>query len=105
MGHRALPISSPVARPLRVVTAAAVASVPLCCIVPAGFAAMGMVSSTVARCLGVAIPFFFLLSIALFFRAHYLLWVEGHGSHSARALTCLMTIAAIALWAWRLWLR
>lgn len=91
------PIRSVSARTLRVTTLGAAA-----CIVPALLASAGIVSSIVGRVLGAAIPLFLVLSVALFSRAHYLLWVKGHGSPFARTLTVLLTIAAAALWAYRL---
>lgn len=78
------------------------ASVPWCCIVPAGLASLGLASSAVAHWMRAATPVFLALSAALLGRAHYQLWVKRHGAPLARALTLLLTLLAAALWALRL---
>jgi hypothetical protein len=88
-----------------VTTLGAAASFPWCCVVPALLASTGVASSLAGRILGALIPVFLALSVALFARAHHLLWVKGHGSPLARVTTVLLTIAATALWAHRLWPR
>jgi hypothetical protein len=96
------PIRSSSARPLRVTALGAAASVPWCCIVPAGLAAGGTASSLAARWAAAIMPFLLALSIGLFARAHHLLWVRRHGSPLARVLTVVLTLIAGALWALRL---
>jgi len=99
------PIKSPLARPLQITTLGAAALVPWCCIVPALLASAGVASSLAGWILGALIPLFLALSIVLFARSHYLLWVKSHGSPLARATTLFLTIAAATLWAHRLWPR
>jgi hypothetical protein len=70
--------------------------------VPAALAAGGAASTLAARWLGLAMPAFLALSVVLFARAHYLLWVRRHGTGAARAATVFFTIVAIVLWAVRL---
>jgi hypothetical protein len=98
----ATPIKSPSARPLRVTALGTAASIPWCCIVPAALAAAAAASSLAGRWLGAAMPVFLAVSVALFVRAHYVLWVKRHGTHAARMATVFFTIVAIVLWAVRL---
>jgi len=98
----ATPVKSAAARPLRVTALGTAASIPWCCLVPAALGSLGIASSLVVQILGRAIPYLLVLSVVFFSRAHYLLWVEKHGSATARLLTVLLTVLALALWAHRL---
>lgn len=97
-----VPIKSPAARPLRVTALGTAASIPWCCILPAALAAAGAASSVVARWLGATMPLLLALSLVLFGRAHYLLWIRRHSSPSARLLTVILTLLSAAFWAIRL---
>lgn len=77
-------------------------SVPWCCILPAGLASLGLASSMLAHWLGAVTPALLGTSVALFGRAHYLLWVKRHGSRSARWVTVLLSLLAASLWMLRL---
>lgn len=96
------PLNRPAARPLKVTALGTAASIPWCCIVPPALAAAGTASSLAARSLGGATPWFLALSVGLFARAHYLLWVRRHGSPRTRLLTVVLTVVAGFFWAMRL---
>jgi hypothetical protein len=98
----ATPVKRAAARPLRVTALGTAVAIPWCCLVPAALGSLGIASSLVAQVLGRAIPYLLVLSVVFFSRAHYLLWVEKHGSVTARLSTILLTALAAALWAHRL---
>ena len=78
------------------------ASIPWCCILPAGLAAVGLASSVVGQALRSALPAAMVVSLVFFARAHYLLWFQRHGTPLARVTTIVFTAAAVAFWAFRL---
>lgn len=95
-------ISGPAARPLRVSALATAASIPWCCLVPAALAVAGTASSVSTHWVAPAMPLLFALSVVLFARAHYLLWVRRHGSPAARLATVALTALSVSFWAVRL---
>lgn len=76
------------------------ASVPWCCVVPAGLASLGVASSLLGHWIRAAMPALFVLSAGFLGRAHYLLWVRRHGAPAAKIATLLLT--ALAAWLWTL---
>lgn len=78
------------------------ASVPWCCLLPAGLASLGLASAVLARWLGAAMPALLVASAIFFGRAHYLLWVRRHGSWAARFTTVFLTLLSAAFWTVRL---
>lgn len=78
------------------------ASVPWCCILPAGLASLGLASLVLAHWVRAAVPVLLAASVVFFMRAHYLLWAERHGSRSARFTTVLLTLVSAILWTLRL---
>ena len=78
------------------------ASVPWCCILPAGLAALGLAASVVGQALRSTLPAAIVVSLVFFARAHYLLWFRRHGTPLARITTVVLTALAAAFWAFRL---
>ena len=95
-------VKSASARSLRMTALGTAASIPWCCVVPAALAAAGTVSAVAPRRVGAATPLFLAVSVGLFARSHYLLWVKRHGSRVTRLATVGLTLVSGCFWAVRL---
>lgn len=94
-------VKSRSARPLRVTTFGAAASMPWCCVVPALLALGGLASSMAGRVLEQLVPAFLATSVGLLARANYLLWVRGHGTRPVRVASIVLTVLSATVWAYR----
>ena len=85
-------------------TLATMASIPWCCILPAGLSLASLSGAITARVwlTGLAVPLF-PLSVALLGRALWLVHVKRQGRPLTRWATWAATFLAITLWVPRLW--
>lgn len=88
--------------PKRPLVAAAVASLPWCCIVPAAIALLGAGAglAAISRSFPVTIALL-ALSLAFLARANHLVWVRRHGTLPTRLVTTASTLLVFS-WAYRL---
>lgn len=79
------------------------AALPWCCMLPAGFALLGLAGASIAQVTAIRLmPYMLTLSFLFLGRAHYLLHVRKQGAPWARWIVWLSTALVIGLWVPRL---
>lgn len=80
----------------------ALAALPWCCIAPAAFSTVGVVTAGVGSRFAQATPLFVVVSLAFLARALHLAWVRRQGRPWARAATVVSALLVLGLWSARL---
>lgn len=74
------------------------AAVPWCCVLPAGFALLGLTGAGVARVAAADLmPVFLGLTAALLGRAHYAMHVRHQGNPWSRRIVWISTLLAVVM--------
>ena len=79
------------------------AAVPWCCVLPAGFALLGLTGAGVARVATAdLLPVFLGLTAVFLGRAHYAMHVRQQGNRWSRRIVWISSFLAAAMWVPRL---
>ena len=74
-------------------------ALPWCCIMPAGFSALGLSGVALAGQVSQAVvPYLLAVSVLFLGRAYYLLYIKRQGNRFSHGVTWITTAVAIGSW-------
>jgi surface polysaccharide O-acyltransferase-like enzyme len=72
---------------------------PWCCILPAGFAVLGLAGTAVLKTtLMEFAPLFLMISVGLLGWSNYLIHIKKQGNRASRVVVCLSTLLTASIW-------